>query len=100
MTELFRALDLDDKGVDGTLIKLLVGRRQVDEIGIMRHGKAQRAGGENFTKLLDVGLRKFLGFPLIVVLGKHLHGLESDRMGSQHGLLTPSRDRHVGTELA
>ena len=92
------ALHLDDESLDGTPIENLVGGREVDEIGVMRHRMAEFALPQRLAKERDIPFGQLLALPLVGVLGEELDRSTIPGGRGDDGVVIAAGHGHMGAE--
>lgn len=92
------ATQLLDERIDRATPERVVGRCQVDQVGVMRDHVEQTGISYGMTKPLGLVLRNILGFPLITVFGEDLDTFASHPHRSFNRFVITARNRHVSAE--
>ena len=92
------AIHFVEKGGDGPFPELVLGRRQIDQVGVMGHHLEDGGFGPALPELVDLRIEQDPAPPLVVVLDEDLEDVAADVHGPVEGLGDSTRNRHVGAQ--
>src|SRR5262245_54508727 len=96
--QLLGATQFLDERLDRVPVKGRVGRREVDEVGVVGGRLADHGPPEDAAKLARLVGRDRLGGPLIRGFGEDLHRPAAAGLGRQQGIVIAAGDRHVSAK--
>ena len=92
------ALQLLDDRADRPRVQRVVGRAQIDQVGVVRHDRVDARPRPRRPEALHLGVSQGAGGPLIVALVEDLDGRAADGRAPLDGEIQTAGDRHVGPE--